>query len=158
MPIPAPAGMPPEVVDFRTRTIMPATDVDRVWGANPGFLEATIAGELADIHDRLRKRYRVPFSPRPDIVKRWLASKVTPLAYLKLGTQPNDPTMAVVEKQRETADTQIKEAADAHEGLYDLPLLDTADTSAVVKGGPFAYSEASPYDWLDEQAEAVRGR
>jgi hypothetical protein len=159
-----PVGMPQEVIDFRTRTIMPEQDVDQLWSERPGYLEAAVAGALSDITARLRKRYRTPFTavgggnPRPEIVVVWQTKIVTPEAYRARGYNPQDPTMEWSEKDRDRAYEQIKEAADSELGLYDIPLLDTVDTSGVVKGGPLGSSQASPYDWIDEQAEALRCR
>lgn len=159
-----PDGMPQEVIDFRTRTIMPEGDVDELWDQRPGYLEAALAGALADIVSRLRKRYRTPFTtsgganPRPEIVVMWQTKITTPEAYRARGYDPKDPSMEFVEKDRDRAYEQIKEAADAQGGLYDIPLLETEDGTGIVKGGPIGYAEASPYDWTDVQSEAIRGR
>ena len=159
-----PTGMPQEVIDFRTRTIMPEQDVDQLWAARPGWFEATVASALADITARLRKRYRTPFTaaggsnPRPEIVVMWQAKIITPEAYRARGYNPQDPTMEWSEKDRDRAYEQIKEAADAETGLYDIPLLETVDTTGIVKGGPLGSSEASPYDWTDAQANALTYR
>lgn len=150
--------MSTEVIDFRTRTFMPDVEVDILWEKRPGFLDAALRGALADIHMRLRKRYAVPFAVKPEIVCVWQAALVTPTAYRALGYQPGDSTIDAAEKDRERAYEQIKEAADAHDGLFDLPLADGEDTSAVSKGGPLGYSEPSPYDWGDVQRESLLGR
>lgn len=158
-----PVGMPQEVVDFRTRTIMPEQDVDQLWTSRPGWFEATVASALADITARLRKRYQTPFTaagganPRPEIVVMWQTKIVTPEAYRARGYNPQDPTMEWSEKDRDRAYEQIKEAADSETGLYDLPLLDVSSASGVVKGGPLGYSEASPYSWTDVQLETLNG-
>lgn len=159
-----PVGMPQEVIDFRTRTIMPEQDVDQLWAERPGYLEAAVAGALADITARLRKRYKTPFTdvngvnPRPEIVVVWQTKIVTPEAYRARGYNPQDPTMEWSEKDRDRAYEQIKEAADAEGGLYDIPLRESVDTSGIVKGAPQASSEASPYDWIDKQADAINYR
>lgn len=158
-----PVDMPQEVIDFRTRTIMPEEDVDDLWAQRPGYLEVAIAGALADITARLRKRYRTPFTdangtnPRPEIVVTWQTKIVTPEAYRARGYNPADPTMEWVEKDRERTYEQIKEAADAETGLYDIPLLVTGDATGISKGGPLGSSEASPYSWIDVQAETLNG-
>lgn len=164
MPVPLsppPADMTSDVIDFRTRTIMPDEDVDALWAERPGFLEAAIAGALADITARLRKRYRTPFTdaggvnPRPEIVVAWQTKIVTPEAYRARGYNPQDTVMEWVEKDRDRTYEQIKEAADAVTGLYDLPLLDTSAITGITKGGPLSSSESSPYEWIDAQAEQL---
>ena len=151
---PPPAGMTQDVIDFRTRTIMPDVDVDEVWRKRSGFLEAALRGSLADIYARLRKRYKTPMNPVPEIVVRWQTLIVTPEAYRARGYDPQDPSLEAVEADRTRAYEQIKEAADSQNGLYDLPLLDAADASGLAKGEPWSTSEASPYSWTDRQAEA----
>lgn len=154
---PPPAGMSQPVIDFRTRTIMPDEDVDAIWAARSGFLEAALAGALADIYARLRKRYRVPFAVVPEIVVAWQVKIVTPEAYRARGFNPSDPTLEGADADRTRVYEQIKEAADAKDGLYDLPLLDSGDASAISKAGPLSYSEASPYSWTDVQSDALNG-
>ena len=149
--------MPQEVVDFRTRTFMPDEDVDLLWTARPGYIEAALRGATADIYSRLRKRYQVPFNPEPEIVVSWKAKIVTPEAYRARGFNPSDTTLEAAEKDRDRVYEQIKEAADAKDGLFDLPLAE-GQGEGISKGGPLGYSEASPYDWTDAQSEALRGR
>jgi hypothetical protein len=150
---PPPGAMTSDVVEFRTRSIMPDEDVDFLWTHRTGFLESALASALGDIYARLRKRYRVPMAPVPEVVLSWQTKLVTPEAYRARGYNPNDPTLEGAEKDRERVYEQIKEAADAENGLFDLPLLDTEDASAVAKGGPLMIADASPYDWIDRQAE-----
>lgn len=161
MPIPLsppPEDMPQDVIDFRNRTQMPDEDVDALWVSRPGFLEAKIAGARANIYGRLRKRYVTPMNPEPEIVVTWIARFVTPDAYVARGYNPQDSTMTQLIDDRKLALEEVKEAADADAGLYDLPLLDSADPTAITKAGPLSYSEPSPYDHLDVQSEALRAR
>jgi hypothetical protein len=153
-----PAGMPQEVVDFRVRTVMPDEDVDELWTQRQGFLEAALRGALADIYARLRKRYKVPFNPKPEIVVAWQTKLVTPEAYRARGYNPSDTSLEGAEKDRERVYEQIKEAADSKDGLFDLPLDDAADATAIGKGGPLSYSEAGPYEWTDVQRRSLRER
>ena len=151
-----PDGMSQEVIDFRTRSPMPDEDVDLLWAERAGYLEAALSGALANIYARLRKRYVTPMDPKPEIVVEWQARMVTPKAYRARGYNPQDPILQVLDDDRKLALEEIKEAADAEAGLYDLPLLSASDTTAIAKGGPYVYSEASPYDWTDVQREVVR--
>ncbi len=157
--------MPQEVIDFRTRTFMPKADVDGLWAADPGYLEAALAGALANITARLRKRYLTPFAPagavgpnpKPEIVVQWQARLVTPQAYLARGYNPQDQALTAAREDRDQALVEIKEAADATDGLYDIPLLDTGAPTGISLGGPLGYSEASPYSWVDAQSDILNG-
>lgn len=152
--------MPPylDVAGFRVRTEMPDEDVELVEARYPGFLLARLEEETSWINGRLMKRYAVPFkAPVPAIVLGWLTKLVTPSVYRKRGwnaTSEQDQQILDAEK---TAREEIKEAANSNDGLFELPLRDRPDVSAVSAGGPLAYSEASPYTWTDRQKEAARG-
>lgn len=145
--------------DLRLISTMPVAEFDALVTRAPGFVEAQIEIASSEIDSRLRKRYAVPFtSSVPTIVKRWLEAIITPELYLKRGMDPQNTQLERHFAAAERAREQMKEAADSETGLYDLPLLNTADPSAVSKGGPYGYAEASPYDWIDAQSEAIRGR
>jgi hypothetical protein len=101
----------------------------------------------------------VPFaSPAPEIVLGWIVAMTTPEAYRKRGWDPGEKQSAQIEQDRTDALSELKEAADSSEGLFDLPLREDVSTSGIVAGGPLGYSEPSPYDWLDVQREVLRGR
>ena len=138
---------------------MPQTDIDAVEGETPGFTNARLATHSAKIDTRLRKRYAVPFSPLrvyPEAVLEWLTKIVTFELYLKRGVDPSDQSLALVKADKEQAEAELKEAADAQSGLFDLPVLDVGDSSAVTKGGPLCYTETSPYVFTDIQVSAGR--
>ncbi len=153
MPVP-----PTDVQDFAERSSMPEDDVIEFWGRRPKLVEKTISGVRADIYGRLRKRYVTPMDPEPEALKRWIARIGTPEVYRARGVLPNDPTIAFMDEDRTRAYDEIKEAADSKDGLFDLPLLDSADGTGISKGGPLGYSEPGPYEWTDHQAEEVRQR
>lgn len=162
---PPPAGMTQDVIDFRTRSSMPDEDVDDLWTQRTGFLEALAAGAIAEIESRLKKRYVTPFdaagvtngtNPRPEIVVRWMTQIMTPEAYLARGYNPQDQALETANAMRTEARDAIKEAADAKDGLYDLPLRVDAATGGII-GAPLAYSESSPYTWTDVQENALYG-
>lgn len=93
-----------------------------------------------------------------EAVTLWLTALVTYDAYRKLGFDPSSAQDATVIDEYNAAQAALTEAANSETGIYDLPLRADKDASAIVHGGPFAYSEASPYEWTDQQAEAIRGR
>lgn len=145
--------------ELKTLSTMPASDFEAVVARHAAFVEETLDVLSSEIDTVLRKRYAVPFvAPNvPKIVRRWLADMATAELYLKRGA---DPTNTQLERHFAAADRareQMQASADSENGRYDLPTTNAGDTSAISKGGPYGYSEASPYDWTDAQAEAIRG-
>jgi hypothetical protein len=147
-----------DVPGFRVSTAMLGEDVDLLETRYPGFLDAKLREESGWIDGRLQKRYATHFAaPVPAIVEKWLVAIVTLWAYKKRGFDALSPEGADTIKDAETAKAEVKEAADADEGLFDLPLRDDVTSTGIARGGPIGYSEADPYSWLDRQVEAVRG-
>ncbi len=99
----------------------------------------------------------MPFgSPYPVAVQGWLARLVTLRVYYKRGIDPTDAQWDAVRQDATDAMSELKEAADSHEGLFELPLKANDDTTAITRGDPLAYTEASPYKWADEQRDTAR--
>jgi hypothetical protein len=94
-------------------------------------------------------------TPVPEAALWWLAAILTPEMYRARGVNPQDPQMEQLEKDRDRALAELKEAADSQDGLFDLPLLDAGE-SGITQGGPQAYSETSPYVGFDHQARCAR--
>ncbi len=146
------------VEEFTDLTVMPCEDVAGLESQQPGFLVAQLQVQSARIASRLRKRYGELAAPYPDVVRGWLATVVTPIAYRRRGVNPNDQTLAQLDKEAETASLEIKEAADSETGLFDIPLRQDTAATGIEKGGPLGYSEPDAYSWMDAQRDAVRGR
>ena len=145
------------VARFKLLTVMADEDVDALEARFPGFLMARSEVISGTIDARLRKRYAAPFeSPYPNAVELWVARILTPAAYLKRGVDTTDRQFTEVYEDSKAAWVEIKEAANAVEGLYDLPLRQDTTATGISKGGPLGYSEASPYTWTDEQWEAAQ--
>lgn len=134
---------------------MPQADVDQLEAVEPGFLAAVLDENWDLITSRLRKRYDIAAmqADPPKAALRWLTKLTTRDAYDKRG---NNPTAAsdiqAIYGAAERAETELKEAADSKDGLFDLPLLSTQTSSGVTKGGPLGYAEQSPYTWASLQA------
>lgn len=143
--------------EFQVRTLAPASYVDDVETAHAGWLDGQLEAWSRKIDARLRKRYAVPFATPNETVKEWLTQIVTRRLFLKRGVDPNDQQYETIDQDAKDALTEIAEAANSETGLFDLPLLDAGDGSAVSKGGPYSYSEASPYVWTDRQVDTGRG-
>ncbi len=142
---------------FKLRSLMPPEDVDRVEIVSPGFTAQQITSHQSWIESRLRKRYAIPFAlPYPESALGWLTALVTLALYQRRGFNPSSAENELIAKAAEDAKLEIKEAADSNEGLYDLPIrADAPETTGVSAGGPYGYSEASPYVWMDRQRETA---
>lgn len=147
---------------FKARTVAPVHLVDGLhldetnrapWVT---FVESRLVIETSRINAQLRKRYAVPFAePVPEIVLGWLAALVTPKIYERRGWDPSDAQAQSILADAELARTELQQAADAADGLFDLPLLQTSTATGISRGGPLGYSEASPYTWIDRQRDEV---
>jgi hypothetical protein len=142
---------------FATLTELPGETVEWVEDSYPGWLDAQLALASATIDARLRKRYDAPFAePYPLIVRSWLARMIAPKLMRKRGVDALDEQYIDIRDDAKAAEEEIKEAADSETGLYDLPLRADTDASGISKGGPYAFSEASPYVWTDRQGRTGR--
>lgn len=141
------------IAEFKLRTVMPPGYVDEIETSQAGWLDQQSDSLARWIDSRLRKRYAVPFASPPETVKAWEATLLTERAYLRLGADPTDKQTARIFEAADTARAEIHEAAEAVNGLFDLPLLPTDDT-AISQGTPLVYSESSPYVWADAQRVA----
>jgi hypothetical protein len=144
--------------EFRILTLLPVNVVDEVESRTPGWLTAQLTTVSSRFDARFAKRYAAPFiAPYPTVVQEWLAHIVSWRCYLKRGVNSLDSEAAEYKAQHDEAIKEVLEAANSENGLFELPLRqDVPDGSGVVRGGPRAYTEASPYVWMDVQAEAGR--
>lgn len=144
---------------FKVRSIIPSGEVDAIETAESGFVAARLGQNQAWIEARLTKRYAVPFDSTsvPEIVLSWLVALTTLDVYMKRGFSPGSQQDAIIQKASDDARADVKEAADSNVGLFDLPLRQSSvSSSGVSKGGPFGYSEQSPYVAFDEQVSTAR--
>lgn len=138
--------------DFKVASVMRTEFIDEVVASQPGFIEKQLDFYTDHINSRLRKRYDVPFvAPIPSIIVSWLASLVTWPAYLKRGGDPTDKQWTEFRDAHTLARTEIKEAAESVDGLFDLPLRADLNQSALTAPKTRVYSETSPYAWTDAQ-------
>jgi len=138
--------------EYMEYSVLPMTSIDDVEAIQEGWIDRKLAAISMSVDARLRKRYTVPFAaPYPEAVKDWVARLMDPLTLKKRGVDATDEQFLSIDSDAKAAREEIKEAADAEVGLFDLPALDTADASAISKGCPLGYSEASPYVGGDVQ-------
>lgn len=151
-----------DLAAWRLRTMMDPSRVAALEAKRPGFILLRLVGTTSKINARLSKRYAVPFvAPAPEIVNQWLTDLVTLDAEKALGFIPSSDQDQTIVDDATKAEAEIKEAADAEKGLFDLPLNEGASpvqTSAVARGGPLSYSEPGPYEWTTLQREAANGK
>jgi hypothetical protein len=146
-----------DVDEYKEHSVLPAVDIDDVETIQAGWIDRKLRAISYAVDARLRKRYSVPFTaPYPDAVCDWVARIMDPLLLKKRGVDATDEQFLSIDADAKAAREEIKEAADASEGLFDLPVLDTADASAISKGCPMGYSEASPYVGMDVQESIGR--
>jgi hypothetical protein len=146
------------LVEFKARSIMPPSDVDALETEAPGFVDEQIASASADVDSALSKRYATPIQGAvPRLVQLWVTRLVTLECYLRRGFNPSAEQDALVATAAERTRAELQQAADGNNALRELPLrADAAEASGVVKGGPFGYSEASPWVGFDLQRAAAR--
>lgn len=140
---------------FKLLSVIPPEYLDEIETDQAGWTDAQLQRWSDWIDSRLAKRYAAPFgSPYPGAVTGWLNDLVTYEAYLKRGIDPTDKQTSEIIGRKKDAMIEIKEAADAKDGLFDLPLRSNTSESGISKGAPLGYSEASPYHGFDLQRDA----
>jgi hypothetical protein len=100
--------------------------------------------------------YNAP-APIPEIVLGWLVAMLDVDCWEKRGINAaGDGQYQRAVDEMGAALSELKEAADSKEGLFELPTNDVAGDSAVTQGGPMFYSEQSPFVWMDQQRQTAR--
>lgn len=146
-----------DLAGFRAQTLMPGSYVDELEAEAPGWVLLQLTSYSRRMDGQLSKRYAAPFElPYPEVVTEWLTRLVTHRAFLKRGIDPDDPQAASYLEDATSAKAEIEAASNSETGLWDLPLRADTSASGISKGGPFGYSEASPYAWTDVQARTGR--
>ena len=147
------------VEQFTQRTVAPGAAVSEVEGQYPGWLQIQINSLASLINARLAKRYAVPFdagSP-PEQILNWLTRLVTVQLYFKRGFDPTDAQSAALIADRDAVYAEIKEAADAQNGLWELPLRADSPQGSAVRSPILFSADPSPFERIDRQASRYRG-
>jgi hypothetical protein len=139
---------------FFELTLVPQDRLDALQARYPRFLEAQLEGKSGVIDSLLRKRYVAPFvAPYPEPVKQWLWRMLDPIVYLKIGVDASDEQISEIIADGQRVLVELKEAADAKEGLYDLPLRADTTTSGISKPTVLTQSDPTPYVGILTQAQ-----
>lgn len=148
------------LTEFKAMARLPASYVDEVEATAPGFTALQLDLESAHIDSKLSKRYAVPFDPvskAPLIVKRWLVDLVSVQLWLRRGLDGTQLDAQVYIDAAEQARKDLLDAADAKDGLIELPLRsDALTTSGISKPRLRSYSETSPF--VGQRIQRQRGR
>lgn len=146
-------------ITFAQRTVAPAAAMTEVETQFPGWLQVQIDSMASLINARLAKRYAVPFpDPAPEQILSWLTRLVTVQLYFKRGFDPTDAQSAALVQDRDTVWAEIKEAADAQGGLFELPLRSDQSSGSAVRSPILYRSDPTPFERIDRQATRYRSR
>lgn len=107
----------------------------------------------------LRKRYdvtKIDTDNPPDVILDWIARCALPDMWRARGANPSDAQTvdAIADREAVIKEVQV-EASDASAGLLELPLANDEAGSGISQGGPYSYTEASPYVAFDVQRMAA---
>lgn len=137
---------------FKALTTLADAQVDELDALYPGWCELQFQVHSAWIDGRLRKRYAAPFvAPYPLILEMWLAALVTLRANLKLGVRQTDEQFQTATDDAKQTREDVQEAADAKDGLFDLPLRANTTEGGISATATIAQVERSPYVAFDGQ-------
>lgn len=129
--------------EYTNLSVLPASYIA---GVPTDWLTAQLEYWSGMIDARLRKRYACPFAtPVSHVVRGWLARLLDPVVHRKVGVDATDAQYSDVAQSAADAMAEIREAADAKDGLYDLPLRSNTADTGITRSPTLAYSELSPY-------------
>lgn len=135
---------------------LPGSDIDALEALYPGIFDVVALAVSRMFDGKLWKRYDAPFKvPYPEALK-WHVAKVISFELLKKrGFNPTSEQDKVVIDDNEKALAWLENAADPEKGTIELPLREDTTAEGVTRGAPLGSSDASPYAWVDRQAEDI---
>lgn len=145
--------------EFKALAPLPAEYIDAVEVCSAGYTELQLSYESAYIDSLLSKRYAVPFDPTkpyPLILKRWLSALVSLQIWLRRGLDATQQDAEIYIEAAKQARLDLTAAANAQDGLFELPLRGDLPGIGTVRPKPTSYSETSPF--LSQRIQATRGR
>lgn len=148
------------VDEYKLRSALPNEYVDAIETRTPGWTAQQLVSATAEIYGALSKRYVTPFNVDQEMPRTWAAWIVDAMVITRRGVDPDELGVEVGKliERADTARAQLQAAANAETGLFELPLRadDPTSPSGITRGGPFYYTEQSPYVWTDQQRELGR--
>jgi hypothetical protein len=116
--------------------------------------------DSAHIRSRLVKRYAIDWTevenqPAPDKIIQWLILLVDIPVCKCVGATPEGRVDDWVREDETRVNDELKEAADAENGLFELPLRETG-ASAIHIGVPHVVSYQMPWNYNDRLARERR--
>ncbi|MDB4946228.1 MAG: uncharacterized protein JWP97_5762 [Labilithrix sp.] len=141
---------------------VPGAVIDEFEAANPDRLDKMIAAISRLIDSHLFKRYATPFrEPVPESVKFHGAQILSHQLRVVIGFDPGSAQDDQIIQARKDAFAWLASAANAREGLVELPLREPdpnkPDASGVSRRKARGFSYGSPMAWHLEQRDRRRG-
>jgi phage gp36-like protein len=148
-----------DIAYFRVMGSIPDAELDDFVDKHPGRFEAMSEAVSRLIDSYLFKRYATPFKdPVPEAVKFHAAQILSYQIRIFIGFDPSSQQDGEIVKARDEAIEWLSKAANARDGLVELPLREPEpgkqDEDGVSRRRARAFSFRSPIDWH----RTMRGR
>lgn len=140
---------------WKARSRWSSPDCDDIYAREQDKVDNALADTTEWVNARLRKRYDEAQLPTNRTILGWCRDIVDFEVFLIRGGNPSSMQDGLYKEKHDAAKAEIAEAANSQTGLFDLPARQDSTETGISRGGPLAYSEASPYTWMDRQAEAL---
>lgn len=136
---------------------VPDDVLDEFDAAHPDRIDEMIVAVSRLIDSYLFKRYATPFSSPPEVVKLHGTAILSHQLRLKIGFDPGSQQDAQIVQARNDAFTWLQAAADAKEGLVELPIREPdagkKDVAGVARRKARAFSYPNAMAWHRAQRD-----
>lgn len=150
---------PLSAASYRSTTTIPGSLVDRCASSGKS-VQTWLNIHWSHIKTRLVKRYAVTNDFQggdvPEKIVEWLTTLTDIDVWKCVGGIPEGREDGWADKDRERVESELKEAANADEGLFELPTKNSSalGDSAVNKGGPHVVAYSTAFTYWDAVAAA----
>jgi phage gp36-like protein len=142
---------------FRMMGSIPGSVLDDFEERNPGRLDAMIEATSRLIDSYLFKRYATPFASVPEVVKFQGCAILSHQLRVVIGFDPGSTQDEQIITARKEAFAWLEQAANAREGLVELPLRDPdagkKDATGLARRKAVGFSYANAIDWHRAQKD-----